>query len=566
MNYSISKNTFGKAFALLLLGGGMANSGIAQTIFYNNGAQIYTGSAAIVQVNGGLQNDGATAVLENNGTMTIANSGTPGSVFLTNGSVMQGNGTYKVEQNWQNDATFTGGNSTVELNGNTQQFITSTTSTVTTFNNLVLTGTGTGANRKKTLQAVGANTGTNGVLTINDRELETATNTMSVQNPAVTAVTNATTFGAEGFVSSDPGGALARATNSTSTYSFPTGSSLGTLRYREVRLTPASTAANTFNARLGNNNATADGFNTLMIDSTLCKVTSLFYHQVTRSAGTDNANIDIFYDQAADGPWDGLAQFDVTSATLWNNMGTVTATTATPYNNNLKVNWADFTTNHPFILARKELAEPAFACADVCANSTGNVFTATGAPAGSTFHWTTPAGTTITSGASTDQIDVTWGTTGGPVTVYVTDAVGCFSDPVSCTVNVNAVPVAAFDTASSGFNYTFSNLTTGPVTSWAWDFGDGSSSSMQSPMHTYGSNGLQTVCLTADNNGCTDTECMVIDVDVFEFINIPNVFTPDGDGTNDFFFINNSGMKEFQLDIYNRWGTKVFSSSDAAVN
>ena len=43
--------------------------------------------------------------------MTISNSGTPGSVFLTNGSTLQGNGTYFVEQDWTNDATFTANNS-----------------------------------------------------------------------------------------------------------------------------------------------------------------------------------------------------------------------------------------------------------------------------------------------------------------------------------------------------------------------------------------------------------------------------------------------------------------------
>lgn len=42
---------------------------------------------------------------------------------------------------------------------------------------------------------------------------------------------------------------------------------------------------------------------------------------------------------------------------------------------------------------------------------------------------------------------------------------------------------------------------------------------------------------------------------------IPNVFTPDGDGINDFFYIENITSKEFKLEIYNRWGTQVFESS-----
>lgn len=562
-----SKKIVNSSFVVLALAGSF--SAKAQTIFFNNGAMVFTGSSAIVQVNGGFQNDGAagaTPVFENNGTMTIANSGTPGSVFLTNGSTLQGNGTIFVEQDWINNATFTADNSTVNFNGALQQFITSTTAVVTTFNNLTLSGTGVStANRKKTLQLVNANVGTNGILTINDRELETQTNTMFILNPAVTAVTNATTFGAEGFVSSAFGGTFSRATNSTSVYSFPTGSSTGTLRYREIKLTPASAAANVFTARLGNNTATTDGFNVTQIDTSMCKVTALFYHQITRTAGADNADIDVFYDQAADGPWDGLAKWNSPTAALWNNMGAVTVTTAATYNDNKKIAWSDFS-NSPYILSRAKLADPVFACTDVCINSTGNIFTASGAPAGSTYVWTTPLGTTITSGNGTSTITVDWGTTGGPIIVMDTNSVGCFSDPVSCIVNVSTPPTAAFDTASSGFTYSFSDLSTGGATTWLWDFGDGSSSTSQNPSHLYTSNGPQTVCLTAGNsNGCTDSVCFVIDVDVFEFINIPNVFTPDGDGVNDQFYINSSGFKEFGIEIYNRWGLKVFEAGSATI-
>lgn len=554
-----------RSLSVLALTAGIGSVSFAQTIFFNNGALVFTASAAIVQVNGGFQNDGAAGtipVFENNGTMTIANSGTPGSVFLTNGSTLQGDGTIFVEQDWTNDATFTADNSTVDFNGDLQQFITSTTGTVTTFNNLTLSGAGaTTADRKKTLQLVDARVGTSGILTINDRELETQTQTMFIDNPAVGAVTNSTTFGAEGFVSSSFGGTLSRATNSTSVYSFPTGSSVGTLRYREIKLTPASAAANIFTGRLGNNTATTDGFNVTQIDTTMCKVTALFYHQITRTAGVDNADIDIFYNLATDGPWDGLAKWNSPTAALWNNMGAVTVT-AGAYNDNKKLAWSDFS-NSPYILSRAKLADPVFACADVCINSTGNIFTATG---GTNYVWTTPAGTTITSGNGTGTITVDWGATGGPIVVIDTNSVGCYSDPVSCTVNVISPPTAAFDTSSVGFDYTFTDMSTGGATNWLWTFGDGGSSTMQNPTYQYTSNGPQTVCLVAGNgNGCIDSVCYTINVDVIEFINIPNVFSPNGDGNNDQWYVNSSGLKEFRVEIYNRWGTKVFETEAATI-
>ncbi|MDQ3048453.1 MAG: gliding motility-associated C-terminal domain-containing protein [Bacteroidota bacterium] len=549
------------SLALIFTGGCISIN--AQTIFFNNGAMVFTGATSIVKVNGGFQNDGAagtTPVFENNGTMTIASSGTPGSVFLTNGSTLQGNGTIFVEQDWTNDATFTAMASTVNFNGNTQQFITSTIGTVTTFNNLTLTGSGAGANRKKTLQAVNAIVGPNGILTINNRELETQTNTMFVLNTAVAAVTNTTTFGSEGFVSSNVGGSLSRATNSAAVYLFPTGSSAGILRYRPIELTPGSASPNVFTGRLGNNTATIDGFDVLSFDTSMCRVTSLFYHQINRSAGTDNAGIDVFYDQAADGPWDGLAQWNTPTAALWNNMGTVVQTVTAGFNDVLKAGWADFS-NSPYILSRAKLADPVFACNDVCENSTGNIFTASGAPAGADYTWTTPAGTSITSGQTTPSITVSWGTTPGPVSVTSTNSVGCFSDTVFCTVNVATPPTALFDTTSTGFTYTFTDMSTNGATSWNWDFGDGTTSSSQNPSHVFTSNGIKTVCLEATNStGCTDTTCFDINLDVTEFINIPNVFSPDGDGVNDQFYIANNSLEDFKIEIFNRWGVKVFES------
>ncbi len=532
----------------------------AQTIFFNNGATVFAATGAVVQVNGGFQNDGATASLTNDGTITVANSGTPGTVFLTNGSTMQGNGQYFVEQDWSNSATFTAGTSTVTLNGNLQQNITTTNATVTTFNNLVLTGTGVAANKKKTLQGVNANIGASGILTINDRELETLTNTMFVLNPSTAAITNSTTVGSEGYVSSSVGGRLSRVTNTASAYLYPTGSSVVTTRYRPVVITPASTAANTYTARLGNNDATTDGFNTAALDTTMCTVNNLFYHEINRAAGTDNANIDIFYNQTADGGWDGMAQWNTPTATLWNNMGTVTATAGVPLNDVLKVNWADFT-NSPYALARIKPNTPTFACNDVCANSTGVIYTATGSSG--TYTWTVPGGSTITSGQGTSSINVDFGSISGPITVSAASALGCASNLASCSVTVNSVPTAAFDTASTGFTMNFTDLSTAPVNSWLWDFGDGGTSTSQNPSHTFGSNGPQNVCLTASNNGCSDQICYTVFIDGNDFIYIPNVFTPDGDNINDLFFITSGGLKEYKLEIYDRWGLKVFSSENA---
>ena len=45
-----------------------------------------------------------------------------------------------------------------------------------------------------------------------------------------------------------------------------------------------------------------------------------------------------------------------------------------------------------------------------------------------------------------------------------------------------------------------------------------------------------------------------------QLIYIPNVFSPDGDGINDFFRIIGQGLTNFDVEVYNRWGQMVFKS------
>jgi gliding motility-associated-like protein len=43
---------------------------------------------------------------------------------------------------------------------------------------------------------------------------------------------------------------------------------------------------------------------------------------------------------------------------------------------------------------------------------------------------------------------------------------------------------------------------------------------------------------------------------------IPSAFTPNGDGINDFFGVKAEGIKQFKMEIYNRWGELVFVSEN----
>lgn len=74
-----------------------------------------------------------------------------------------------------------------------------------------------------------------------------------------------------------------------------------------------------------------------------------------------------------------------------------------------------------------------------------------------------------------------------------------------------AVPVVASITDTADFSFSRNNLTfaftdlTPGATSWAWDFGDGNSSTQQNPSHTYSTIGVYTVTLTVNGGSCIVT-------------------------------------------------------------
>lgn len=537
-------------------------------IFYNNGALIYTAPSATVQVNGGLENNSSTSNgdIEHNGQppggMWITLNSTlpnPGDVTLNNNSTLHGDGTYYVQQDWVNNANFTADNSTVELYGDFQQLITGTV--VTTFHNLTLTGTGTGNNRKKT-QTLDANIDATGILDINDRELETGTNTMFVLNPSPLSVDNdSLPQGAEGFVSSTgPTGYLHRETNTTSNYVFPVGSSNGVTRYRPVRISPTAATSTYYNVRFINYDADNDLFIRSQNDGVMCQSIDTFYHAIEpNSSAIVPANISIYYLSAADGGiWNGMAHWQ-TNNNQWNDMGAITQSVSNGYDVNTSSNWQFANAGYPYLLTRLRPAAPTLLCTDLCENTQG-IFSVDSA-SGTSYNWIVTGGT-IVSGQGTPSIVVNWGSSNG--TVFVVDSTfpQCLSLPDSCNVTAFAAPIAGFDTASGGFfnnPWTFIDTSTGAIV-WFWYFGDGDSSALQNPIHNYPQPGTYTVTqIVLNSNGCMDTITSIITVN--EGILIPNVFTPDGNGFNDVFYIPNSGVKQYHIEIYDRWGAKMWETT-----
>ena len=81
--------------------------------------------------------------------------------------------------------------------------------------------------------------------------------------------------------------------------------------------------------------------------------------------------------------------------------------------------------------------------------------------------------------------------------------------------------------------------------------------------HTSSLGGPVTYAVTVTNNiGCTDEAAVTVEF-IAPTVAIPNVFTPNGDNKNDFFFpVSSGGVEVIDMKVFNRWGQLVFDNDD----
>ena len=101
-----------------------------------------------------------------------------------------------------------------------------------------------------------------------------------------------------------------------------------------------------------------------------------------------------------------------------------------------------------------------------------------------------------------------------------------------------------------------------------WNFGDMYSNmnvmeDIENPTHDYTRSGYYTITLTAtDSLGCVDSVKNRVSVEVPYFFYIPNAFSPDGDGLNEYFAPQGQGVDpdDYSMQIFDRSGTLIFST------
>jgi len=93
-----------------------------------------------------------------------------------------------------------------------------------------------------------------------------------------------------------------------------------------------------------------------------------------------------------------------------------------------------------------------------------------------------------------------------------------------------------------------------PAASWVWSNG------ATTPGITVTAPGTYSAAVSID--GCASHDTVIVYNDCY--VEFPNVFTPNGDGLNDYFFprqLLTRGLTTFKMDIYNRWGQLIYTTT-----
>jgi len=446
---------------------------IQSQLLYNNGAPIYISTGAIVRSRGAVNNENSGSI-QNFGNLTIDST-------FTNDANASGDGIWFVSGNWINNFIFLAGSGSVFLEGNNQ---TIGGTSATTFYNLTLQGSG--------IKSLNQNINILNIIALNDRELNLDNFTLFIENSNISAITRTS-----GFISNNLSGRLIRRTNTASNYLFPMGSSIGIPRYRPVEITPISNNNNKYSTGFFNHSASNDGYDLNLIDTNICTLNNLFYHNIGRDSGSTNVQIKLFYDSLLDGQYTNVANWQNNLPNLWTKTNNTSYIYSFPFSE-ITINQWNFNNSNLFVLANPvnevELGNNVISCfGDTVILNTTNQY--------SSYLWST--------GASTPTINVIQS---GTYYVTVTSNNCTSTDSVNVILNPLPIANAGNDTSVCSGSSVQLNATGG--TTYLWSTGDSTSTINVSNGGTYN--------VTVTQNNCSSTDSVNVILNPFPIANAGN--------------------------------------------
>ena len=156
------------------------------------------------------------------------------------------------------------------------------------------------------------------------------------------------------------------------------------------------------------------------------------------------------------------------------------------------------------------------------------------------------------------------------ISIQITSPIGCFAES-----NFNDY-ITILISPDAGFSFTPESLNTFERTAtftdeslnadrWFYQFGESGVSFEQNPVYVFPDTGIQVITQVVTHpSGCTDTAVQTLDVIPQVRYFLPNAFTPNFDDLNDEFLGVGifEGMRDFEMQIWNRWGELMFDTND----
>ena len=190
----------------------------------------------------------------------------------------------------------------------------------------------------------------------------------------------------------------------------------------------------------------------------------------------------------------------------------------------------------------------------------GNGYVMNGTSNAPTVAWSPATGL-----SATDILNPVW-TNHQPTKYYLqgTDAIGC-KNIDSVFINVIPIDVNAGPDTTLCDGETYIMLATASTASVVWSPATGLSAvDILNPQFN-NAEGVEYVLVGTDTSGCVLSDTVKISIGpCSSYIKVPQAFTPNGQGENNFFTVFGKNIDQYEIRIYNRWGELVYDSRDAS--
>ena len=508
-------------------------SAYSQSLCRIYGADVYTANGLDVYIGGSIINDSASN-FENQGNIHVVGD------FLNNGQFNH-LGQVSLRGNWVNNAEFIAQpNSDVFLDGANQSI---KGISQTSFGRLQLNGSG-----DKTLEQ---HTQTESLFLF-DCMLLTDSFRMKVNSTQASAIQRTI-----GYVKSERYGKLERSVVTGQTYLFPVGRAAN---YQPVEITPAANSTS-IGVRLADVDASLEDLPRTQVDTSICRSNADYYHLISGNIPL-GSQIRFEVDSFTASEFPSMANRDVNQNFGWNHIVSQTpnfnGTFAT-----IAFNTQSLSTDQAFLMVRSRPLRPIILGDTAFCQLSENAEFYVSSSQGLQTNWQLASGELVQQTDS--SLTVNWGNQqSGLISAVQTDNAGCSSFTSEFSVTLWPLPQASYVTDSPDFPFedqpfSFTNTSSGSIDQ-VWSITNVSDLTDSLITVRFENPGIYNVLLTVNNEfGCIDTARGL--VEVIEGMEFPNSFSPNGDGVNDELVLMNSGIKEFSLHVYDRWGNPVFESN-----